>query len=165
MIEVVNHRGNEYPKFQTTGNASRFCLPFAQEVCKGTGFDIGYCKEEWKLSGAYGIEPAINPDYDAMNLPPIEVDYIFSSHCLEHTDNWVDCLEYWTSKIRSSGVLFLYLPDFSQSYWRVYSNRKHIHTFFPELIRDYLMQSGCYTKIFVSGVDAYNSFIVMAEKI
>ena len=42
---------------------------------------------------------------------------------------------------------------------------KHIHTFFPELIRDYLMQSGCYTKIFVSGVDAYNSFIVMAEKI
>ncbi len=165
MIETVNYRDKEYPKFQTTGNAARFCMPFAQEVCKGTGFDIGYCKPEWMLSGAYGIEPAINPAYDAMNLPLITVDYIFSSHCLEHTDNWVDCLNYWTSKIKSGGVLFLYLPDYSQGYWRVWNNRKHIHTFFPQLLRDYLDESQQYHKIFVSGVDAYNSFIVMAEKI
>lgn len=163
-IEVVTHRDQQYPKFQTTGGASRFCMPFALEVCKGVGFDIGYSKEEWKMPRAIGIEPEINPEFHAMSLPPITVDFIFSSHCLEHTDNWVDCLNYWTSKIRGGGTIFLYLPDWSQTYWRCYSNRKHVHTFFPELIRDYLQQSGEYTKIFVSGIDAYNSFICMAEK-
>ena len=166
MIETVTHRGNIYPKFQTTGNAARFCMPFALEVCKGVGFDIGYSKEEWKMPGAIGIEPDIKPAFHARNLPDIgEVDYIFSSHCLEHTYNWVECLDYWTTRIKKGGVLFLYLPDYSQSYWRPYSNRKHIHSFRPEIIEDYLKASDKWTKIFVSGIDAYNSFTAFAEKI
>jgi hypothetical protein len=28
------------PKFQSSGNASRFILSFATEVCKGYGYDI-----------------------------------------------------------------------------------------------------------------------------
>lgn len=164
-IETVTHRDKEYPKFQTNGNAARFCMPFAKEVCKGTGFDIGYSKEEWKLPGAWGIEPSINPSFDAMKLPDTGlVDYIFSSHCLEHTYNWVEVLDYWTSRIKPEGVLFLYLPDWSQTYWRPFSNYKHLHIFKPEFIRDYLEQSGKYKNIFVSGVDAYNSFIAMAER-
>ena len=165
-IEIITHRDKVYPKFQSNGNAARFCMAFANEVCKGTGYDIGYSKEEWKLPGALGIEPSINPDFHATKLPSLgQVDYIFSAHCLEHTYNWVECLDYWTTQIKPGGVLFLYLPDWSQTYWRVFSNRKHIHTFKPEIIRDYLEQSGNYRNIFVSGVDAYNSFTAFAEKI
>lgn len=164
-IETIEHQFIKYPAFQGNGNSARFCMPFAKEVCKGIGFDIGYSKEEWKFPGAIGIEPSINPEFHATNLPAGEVDYIFSAHCLEHTYNWVDCLEYWASKIKKGGTLFLYLPDYSQTYWRVWNNRKHIHTFNPQILKDYLMQCGHYTNIFVSGVDAYNSFTCMAEKI
>lgn len=165
MINTIEHRGIKYPAFQGNGNSARFCMPFAKEVCKGSGFDIGYSREEWKFPGAIGIEPSINPEFHATNLPPIMVDYVFSAHCLEHTYNWVECLDYWTNKIRKGGTIFLYLPDYSQTYWRPFSNRKHIHSFTPEIIRDYLEQSENYNNIFVSGIDAYNSFTAFAERI
>lgn len=165
-IPTITHRNINYPAFQATGNAARFCMPFALEVCKGTGFDIGYSKEEWKLPGAHGIEPDINPHFHAENLPAtILVDYVFSSHCLEHVHNWVKCLDYWSQVIKPGGVLFLYLPDYSQTYWRPYHNRKHIHSFTPAIIKDYFEASGMYKNIFVSGIDANNSFTAFAEKI
>lgn len=165
-IDIITFKENNYPAFQASGNAARFCMAFALEVCKGTGFDIGYSKEEWKLPGAFGVEPEITPHHHATNLPAtIPIDYIFSSHCLEHVHNWVDCLDYWTTVIKQGGVLFLYLPDYSQVYWRPYHNRKHIHSFTPEIIKDYFMQSGKYKNIFVSGIDANNSFTAFAEKI
>jgi len=45
MIEIIEFQGHRYPKFQSDGNAARFCRPFALEVCKGVGFDIGYSRE------------------------------------------------------------------------------------------------------------------------
>lgn len=165
MIETITHRGNEYPKFQSEGFAAQFAIPFAKKVCMGNGYDIGCNRTEWSLPGSIPIDCTLGTEYDAYKLPPIQVDYIFSSHCLEHLPNWVDALDYWTSKLHSGGVLFLYLPDYSQTYWRPYSNRKHIHAFRPEIIKDYLISSEKFTKGFVSGIDANNSFIAMAEKI
>jgi Methyltransferase domain len=165
MIEVIEFNKTLYPKFQSNGNAARFCRPFASEVCKGEGFDIGYGKEEWKFPGAIGVDLAIDPTYNANYLPPLTVDYIHSSHCLEHIPNWSESLLYWASKIRSGGTLFLYLPDFSQKYWRTWSNKKHIHNLEPHLISEFLIECGLFKNIFVSGVDNYNSFIAMAEKI
>jgi len=50
-------------------------------------------------------------DYDAYKLPDYkELDYIFSSHCLEHLHDPVKALEYWKEHIRKDGTLFLYLP-------------------------------------------------------
>lgn len=163
MIDIILHGEKAYPKFQSEGFAARFAIPFAQQVCKGAGYDIGCNRQEWAFPGAYPIDPAITGTYDAMNLPDKQVDYIFSSHCLEHLENWVDALDYWATKMRSGGVLFLYLPDFSQTYWRVWSNRKHLHTFFPEIIGQYLKDRG-WKNVFVSGVDLNNSFMAMAEK-
>lgn len=164
MINTIEFNGKTYPAFQANGNAARFCKPFAMEVCIGTGFDIGYCKEEWKLPHAIGIEPTVDSRFNAMNLPDIKVDFIFSSHCAEHLPNWVEALNYWTTFLKKGGTLFLYLPDFSQTYWNSWNNKKHIHNFEPHILRRFLEDSGSYTNIFVSGVDAYNSFICMAEK-
>lgn len=165
-IETIDFKGDEYPLFQTNGFASRFCREFALEVLKGDViYDIGCNREEWKFPGAIGIDLTYNNGYHAMNLPPLKADGIHSSHFLEHSDNWEECLEYWTSKIKSGGVIFLYLPDYSQTYWRPWNNKKHRHALWPGLLKDYFMASGRYKKIFVSGVDAYNSFTVFAEKI
>ncbi len=169
MIQTIQHNNIFYPAFQAQGNAMKFAMPFAQQVCKGYGCDVGCNRHQWAYKDIDGtpalpVDPLINSEYDAMNLPPGTFDYIVSSHCAEHLPNWVDALDHWKSKLKKGGVLFLYLPDFSQTYWRVFSNRKHIHTFTPEIIRAYLEDRG-YTNIFVSGIDLNNSFCAMGENV
>lgn len=168
MIDIIEYKGEVYPKFQSEGFAAKYAIPFAQEVCSGEGYDIGCNRLEWAYKDKEGksaipIDPVIDPTFDAYKLPVGRVDYVFSSHATEHFPDWVKALDYWQEKLKRGGTLFLYLPDFSQHYWRVWNNRKHIHTFTPEILRAYLEDRG-WQKIFVSGVDLNNSFIAMAEK-
>jgi len=166
MIETIEFQGEYYPAFQAKGFAAQFVFPYAAKVCKGIGLDIGYSKAEWKFPGSIGVEPSIDFTHDAMNLPDGEFDYIFSSHMIEHfKGNLANLLDYWTTKLKSGGVLFLYLPDYSQKYWRFWNNRKHIHSLDGTIMRAYLESSKKYKNIFISGVDLNNSFSVMAEKI
>lgn len=168
MIETIKFKDKTYPFFQSEGNAAQFAIPFAQKVCTGAmGYDIGYGKKEWKFPGAIGID--INAEdercKDAMNLPMnAGVDYIFSSHCLEYLVDWVAALDHWSSKLNPKGVLFLYLPHYSQEYWRPWNNRKHKHCFTQNIIADW-MESNGYIKVFSSEIDLNNSFIVMGEKL
>ena len=80
-MDFIEFEGDKYPLFQTKGNASQFSIPFAKYFCKGKGYDIGFCKEEWKFPGAIGIDIGLNNGYDANNLPEEQIDYIYSSHC------------------------------------------------------------------------------------
>jgi hypothetical protein len=57
----------------------------------------------------------------------------------------------------------LYLPHYSQEYWRPWNNRKHIHAFVPETIVDYMTDRG-YVNVFHSQKDLLNSFMVVGEK-
>ena len=162
MVETITYKGKEYPKFQSEGNASRFAIPYAEQVCKGIGVDVGCNKKEWAFPNSYMVDPILN-EWDALNFPYNNLDYIFSSHCLEHLTNWVDVLDYWKMKLKIGGVLFLYLPDYSQLYWRPWNNRKHLNIFTPQIIQDYMEDRG-YKNIFTSGIDLYNSFMVFGEK-
>jgi predicted SAM-dependent methyltransferase len=164
MINTITFESKSYPKYQSEGNAAQFIIPFAKKVCIGTGYDIGFCNDEWKFPGAIGIDSCDNTnEYTAFNLPDVSVDYIFSSHCLEHLPNWVDALDYWISRLKLGGTLFLYLPHKSQIYWRPYHNKKHIHCLDCDIIKDYLQYKKM-INIFTSGVDLNNSFAIMAEK-
>jgi SAM-dependent methyltransferase len=163
MVEIIEYKGKFYPKFQSEGFASKFAFPFAEQVCNGNGYDIGCSKLEWAFPNSMPIDLSFNNGYHALNLPIGLVDYIFSSHCLEHITNWVDALDYWYDHLKEGGVLFLYLPDFSQKYWRPWHNRKHVNAFNPEIIREYLIDKG-FKKVFVSGVDLNHSFIAIGEK-
>lgn len=161
-MEFVNFDVDKYPMFQTKGNSAQFAIPFAKHVCIGNGYDIGCNRLEWAFQGAKAIDLSFNDGLDAMNLPPDMVDYIFSSHCLEHIDRWVDVLDYWISKLKIGGTLFLYLPDMSQKYWRPWNNRRHLHVFTPDIIKSYLETK--LSNVFVSGIDLNNSFMAFGEK-
>ena len=165
MIKTIAFKGHAYPSFQAEGNAAQFAIPFAKHVCHGVGFDIGCNREEWSFPGSIPVDPELGDGYDAMNLPatPIDPDYIFSSHCLEHIDGWYEVLEYWYDRLTESGTLFLYLPDYSQVYWRPWNNRKHVNIFTPFIIRDAFDQLGL-KKVFISEIDLNNSFMAMGEK-
>jgi len=164
-MQFITFDKEPYPKLQTIGNASQFAIPFAKHFCKGNGFDIGFCKEEWKLQGAIGIDRNLMNEYDANNLPckDDEMDYIYSSHCLEHVEDWVVTLEYWISKLKYGGVVFLYLPDISQKYWRPWNNRKHKHCLTPDILREFMIDHRM-KNILVSGIDLNSSFMVVCEK-
>jgi hypothetical protein len=167
MIKTITCEGEKYLRLQAEGFAAQYAFPFAKKVFEysQTIYDVGCNREEWKYPGAKAIDPVLN-GYDAMKFPAgVNPDAIFSSHMLEHYQgSWVEVLEYWKSQLCQSGILFLYLPHYSQRYWRPWNNKKHIHCFTPELIRDYLMANG-WINIFVSeGYDLNNSFYAVAEK-
>jgi SAM-dependent methyltransferase len=163
-IETIQHQGREYPRFQSEGFAAQFAWPFAQRLCRGRGLDIGCNRPEWALPGAIMIDPNIDVNTDAYDLPNDVFDYIFSSHCLEHLPDWVRALDHWGTRLRKGGVLFLYLPHYSQTYWRPWNNRKHVSVLDPQHLEDYLESRG-YNKIFVTpGHDLNHSFYAVAEK-
>jgi len=163
MIETIEYKGTIYPSFQAIGRASQFAIPYALHVCNGIGVDVGCMKKEWAFPGAIPVDISFNDGYHATKLPDVDINYIFSSHCLEHILNWVDVLDYWDSRLKKGGVIFLYLPHYSQKYWRPWNDRKHVNILTPECIEDYFKEK-FYSKIFVSGVDLNNSFMVMVEK-
>jgi hypothetical protein len=163
MIKTIEFNNKEYPHFQCEGNASQFAIPFAKHICLGEGLDIGCMKREWAFPGATPIDLSFDDEYHATNLPGVEYDYIYSSHCLEHVVDWVGILDYWITKVKKGGSIFLYLPDYSQEYWRPWNNRKHVNILTPEYLKDYFDHKGC-DKVFVSGVDLNNAFMVIVEK-
>lgn len=169
-FETINYNGSVYPKLQTKGFAAKFAFPFAEEIGIGQedqlGYDIGCAKLEWKLPFAYPIDPAIDTNGDAYNLPHM-VDYIFSSHCLEHLRDWVEALDYWATKLRHGGVLFLYLPHPNQKYWLPWNNRKHIHSLSPKLMKGYFIDRWeLWHNFYVTrGYDLNHSFYAIAERI
>jgi len=162
MIKTIEFKNKIYPEFQSLGNASQFAIPYAKHVCIGEGVDVGCMKQEWAFPGAHIVDPNLN-EYHALNFPWENLDYIFSSHCLEHVHDWVDVLDYWKYKLKLGGTLFLYLPDYSQVYWRPWNNRKHVNIFNSEIIKDYLEDRG-FINIFTSGVDLNNAFMIIAQK-
>tara|TARA_Y100000590_G_scaffold352840_1_gene405597 strand:- start:2173 stop:2700 length:528 start_codon:yes stop_codon:yes gene_type:complete len=162
-METIEYKGRSYPMFQAEGFAAQYTIPFAVKFCQGVGYDIGCMKKEWALPGSIPIDSAFDDDWDAYRLPHEDVDYIFSSHCLEHLPHWVNALDYWTKCLRKGGVLYLYLPHFSQAYWRPWNNRKHIHVLDRDVLQQYLSDNG-YINIHSSGPDLNLSFTVTGEK-
>lgn len=167
-MEIIEYGGEHYPKFQSEGFASRWTFPFAMELLKGMGYDVGCNRLEWKLpeSDERTVKPidiTFSDEWHAMNLPYEKVDFIFSSHCLEHLPSYVNALEYWIGKLKEGAVLYLYLPHKSQKYWLPWNNRKHIHSFDGEEIKQMLEDRGM-INIFLSGVDLNSSFTIVAEK-
>ncbi len=117
-----------YPEYLKTGNASQHIIATAQHFCKGDGLDIGGGR--WPFPGAVSIDLQNGGDACALTTTK-QHDFIFSSHCLEHIDDYVRALEHWKSRIRPGGCLFLYLPHPDMTYWRPENCRKHRHIFHP----------------------------------
>jgi len=163
MIEIIKYNGKKYPLHQAHGNGAQFAIPYAKHYCNGIGYDVGCMKREWAFPGSIPIDLNFPDEYHALNLPTKDVDFIFSSHCLEHIPEWVDILEYWYDILKIGGILFLYLPDYDQEYWRPWNNRKHVNIFTSQIIKDWMEHKG-FTNIFVGEKDLNSSFMIVGEK-
>lgn len=111
------YRGELYPEYLNQGDAVAWISEKALQYCSGRGIDVGAGK--WPLPGAIPVqeEPHQNA-YRLDNFADGSLDFVFSSHCLEHLDRWPEALALWVSKLKPGGIMFLYLPHESMLLWR-----------------------------------------------
>lgn len=146
-----------WPEHLFTGNACSWIKNTALNYCKGKGIDVG--AGQWPLPGAIPID--LHSELTVDDFGKEQLDFVFSSHCLEHIDDWGAALVKWTWLIKKGGILFLYLPH-EESPWR--NCKKHKWQPTPELIADYLTRLGFDIIESTSRPDNYCSFHFAARK-
>jgi SAM-dependent methyltransferase len=156
-----------YPDYLTVGGNTFAIRRIALKYCKGQGIDIGAAY--WPLPGSTPIDTEQGPG-TANRLEDVHAesqDYVFSSHCLEHVEDWESALDVWISKLKPAGILFLYLPHPSCKLWHV-SNpfMSGIHKWAPDpvTVRNALINRGLEVVEEDEGPDHFYSFYICAKK-
>lgn len=147
----------KWPEYLFKGNATKWITDTALRYCKGDGIDFGAGK--WCLPGAIPVDQATYfslEDFDAASL-----DFIYSSHCLEHIAAWRVTLRELIFKLKPDGIIFLYLPH-EISPWTGW--RKHKWTPTAEIVVDALAKEGIALLLIDAGPDAYQSWFVVGKK-
>lgn len=83
-----------------------------RKYLSGVGLDIGYGKDLGFLpihSNAVGLDIG-DGDYNGLNVPP-NMDFIFSSHMLEHTTGPSSYVREWFRKVKQDGYVFIVVPS------------------------------------------------------
>ena len=161
------YRGRFYPDYLTVGGASFAIAREALKYCRGKGIDVG--AGLWPLPGAIPVDSWRGPGACTRldEIPESSLDYVFSSHCLEHNANWQEVLATWISKLKPEGLLFLYLPHPECGIWNPGSpfvGEEHKWCPSPEILKTGLAAMGCNIAGFDDGPDAMYSFWVCARK-
>jgi hypothetical protein len=161
------YKGKFYPDYLTVGGACHAIFREALKYCQGNGLDVG--AGLWPLPGAVPVDiwrgPGAAKNID--EIPAGSQDFVFSSHCLEHNSDWQEKLRGWISKLKSHGVVFLYLPHPDCGIWEVGSpfvGCDHKWTPTPEVVRTALEQNHCKVVASDDGPDAMHSFWLCALK-
>jgi SAM-dependent methyltransferase len=161
------YEGGFYPDYLTEGGASGAIFREALKYCQGTGVDIG--AGLWPLPGAtpLDIQRGVGAGGRIGDFDDESLDYVFSSHCLEHIEDWNEALSEWTSKLRPGGVLFLYLPHPDCAIWRPgapFVGKGHKWSPTPTTIKDAIGARGMDVIASDDGPDAMQSFYVCGRK-
>lgn len=161
------YRGIFYPDYLTVGGVGHAIAHKALLFCKGHGIDVG--AGYWPLSGSIAVDPYRGPgigktvsDYDDESL-----DYVFSSHCLEHIDEWQVVLHKWLKKLKPGGVVFLYMPHPDCPIWQPGSPFVgNGHKYLPSLeeLKSVLGEASCSLEQVDEGPDSMLSYFVCARK-
>ena len=115
---------------------------------RGVGMDVGCgpakafrhmigvdSKKDVELFGISMTVDLVVPDATRLteHVQPASLPYVFSSHMLEHVEDFEACLADWWSCIQPDGYLILYLPhkDLYPNIGEAGSNPDHQHDFLP----------------------------------
>lgn len=114
------------------------CRPRLLQFCQGKGVDVGCGVVEKITPDAIGVDARSGV---ADHVGPIDrldfiltgtLDYVFSSHALEHMPFPVQALKEWMRTLRPGGHLVLYLPH--REHYNVW-NPEHYFNPSPEVVK------------------------------
>lgn len=164
-IQGINYyrKSKLYPDYLKRGNMAAAVVFLADKYCRDNGIDVG--AGEWPIKGARIIEDDKSENAYKINNPDNSLDFVFSSHLLEHLDNWQDALREWYRVLKREGVIFLYLPHPSCEMWQENVNKFHkwnidfnsLQKFIVDDLKMTIRETSCLP-------DGYLSFFIVAEK-
>lgn len=161
------YKGEFYPGYLNKGNAAWFVLAKAKKYCQGRGIDVG--SDKWPFPGATPIKNEEHQNaYKLDGFQDGSLDYVFSSHCLEHLEKWQNALLLWIEKLKTGGTLFLYLPHKSMRFWNPGGAWvRDTHKWIPdcETVTGFLKDNGMEIIECNPERDIYWSFHIAAKKI
>lgn len=124
-----------YPDVMNQGDAKHFIEPLALQYCRGNGIDVG--SSRWPFTGAVACDQGNRQEAFARG----PFDFLFSSHCLEHIQDWQPELQFWKESLRTDGILFLYLPHPLCEVWKpggAWVGNGHVHSPDPITLYRYI---------------------------
>lgn len=96
-------------------SARRFAQGHLQKLT-GLGLDIGAGNDPFRpVAGVCRSWDSKHGDGDAAKLEGLSkgaLDYVYSSHCLEHLANPVLALKRWVEVVKKGGYLYVAVPDY-----------------------------------------------------
>lgn len=140
------------------GNEAAKIAPLIVPYTRGRGLDIG-CGQYKAFPHFIGVDsgkdygrPVTDITTDAGDLTMFvdaSMDFVFSSHVLEHTVDPLTVLNEWWRVIKVGGHLVLYLPD-KRAYPNIGkegANPDHKHDFLPYEIMKMMRKLGAWTQL------------------
>ncbi|OGF69629.1 hypothetical protein A3H65_04040 [Candidatus Giovannonibacteria bacterium RIFCSPLOWO2_02_FULL_45_14] len=161
----LSYKDELYPEYLFKKKGSAQIHKRALLYCRGRGIDIG--AGAWPLSGAKAIENITEENaYKLDRFPDNSLDFVFSSHCLEHLERWREALSLWNLKLKKGGALFLYLPHESMKLWKPREIFGMGHVWSPtwQTLIPFLEKKGMKIKEFEPNRDKFWSFHIAARK-
>lgn len=113
-----------YPEYLKSGNAMTHVKEHALNWCQGKGVDIG--AGIWPFPGARGIENSLKENAYSLNCEDESLDFIFSSHLMEHLEHPKKAANEWSRVLRKGGTLFLYQPHPACQMWQPKNLKYHL---------------------------------------
>ncbi len=164
------------------GNEAAKIMPLAVQYLRGIGLDIG-CGRDRVLPQCIPIDNSPHVSLPAGHRDGLDLaafgdgalDYVFSSHFLEHVEDTKAALREWWRVIKPGGHLVLYLPH-KELYPNIGvegGNPDHKHDFEPKDIRATMgpvaKESGQYWDLVEDeerdGGNEYSFFIVFRKQL
>jgi SAM-dependent methyltransferase len=152
-----------YPDYIKHGAAIEGVKYLAQKYCKGKGVDIG--AGNWSLEGAKAIENNENENAYVILEDDNSLDFVFSSHLLEHLEKPLDAIAEWTKKLKSGGILFMYLPHPSCHMWKKENLKFHRWNPDPYYLEEMFLENDEFDVEYITYLpDGYMSFVCVVRK-
>jgi SAM-dependent methyltransferase len=153
-----------YPDYIKHGAAVEGVKYLAQKYCKGKGVDVG--AGNWSIDGAKAVENNENETAYKLLENDESLDYVFSSHLLEHLDKPQVAIEEWSKKLKSGGILFMYLPHPACHMWKKENLSEH-HLWNPDpyYLEELFNNDSRFNMEYITYLpDGYMSFVVVIRK-
>lgn len=152
-----------YPAYLKQGAAIDGVRYLARKFCYGKGIDVG--AGIWPFDGARPIENLENENAYLLNEKNASLDFVFSSHLLEHLEQPKVAILEWARVLKTGGVLFLYLPHPACSMWLPEHLNVHLWMPDPLVVKELLEKKDMFEVTEISYTpDGMMSYYVVARR-